>query len=108
MSKYHNRKSGGFDSLKEKKRYYELKLLERAGKIQGLECQVRFELIPAQYRDGKCVERRCDYIADFCYWEDGKFVVEDVKGYKDGAAYSTYTIKRKLMLWRHHIKIKET
>ena len=104
MSKYHNRKSGGFDSLKEKKRYYELKLLERAGKIQGLECQVRFELIPAQYRDGKCVERRCDYIADFTYWEDGKFVVEDCKGMKT----DVYKIKRKLMLWRHHIKIKET
>lgn len=104
MSKYHNRKSGGFDSLKEKKRYYELAILERAGKIQGLTRQVRFELIPAQYRNGKCVERAVSYIADFTYWQNGNFVVEDTKGFKT----DVYRIKKKLMLERHNIIIKET
>lgn len=104
MSKYHNQKKDGFDSLKERKRYYELMLLERAGKINRLERQIRFELIPAQYQNGKCIERRCDYVADFCYWENGKYVVEDCKGFRT----DVYKIKRKLMLWRHNIRIKET
>lgn len=103
MSKYHNKKSGGFDSLKERKRYYELRLLERAGKISGLTCQVRFELIPAQYKNGKCVERACNYIADFTYWENGNFVVEDCKGFKT----DVYKIKRKLMLQKGY-QIRET
>lgn len=104
MSKYHNKRGNGFDSKKEKARYEELLLMQRAGMIQGLTRQVRFELIPAQYLNGRCVERRCDYLADFTYWEDGKFVVEDCKGFKT----PEYIIKRKLMLWRNKIKIKET
>lgn len=104
MSKYYNKKVSGFDSIKERKRYYELLLLERAGKIQGLTRQVRFELIPAQYKDGKCIERRCDYVADFTYWENGVFTVEDCKGFRT----DVYKLKRKLMLWRHDIRIKET
>lgn len=104
MNKYHNKRKDGFDSLKERQRWYELRLMERAGKIQGLERQIRFELIPAQYQNGKCVERRCDYVADFTYWQDGKFVVEDCKGFRT----DVYKIKRKLMLWRHNIRIKET
>lgn len=104
VNKYHNKKSNGFDSIRERKRYYELLLLERAGKIQRLKRQVRFELIPAQYKDGKCVERRCDYVADFTYWQDNKFVVEDCKGFKT----DVYKIKKKLMLWRYDIRIKET
>ena len=37
-----------FDSSKEYRRFCELQLLERAGKISGLKRQVTFELIPAQ------------------------------------------------------------
>ena len=104
MSKYHNKRYGGFDSKKEKARYDELLLMQRAGMIQGLTRQVRFELIPAQYQNGKCIERRCDYVADYTYWQDGKFIVEDCKGYRT----PEYIIKRKLMLWKNKIKIKET
>ena len=50
-NKYHNHKFHGFDSIKEAKRYSELCLLQKAGKISGLDRQVRFELIPAQYED---------------------------------------------------------
>ena len=38
-----------FDSKHEAKRYSELLLLQRAGKIRDLKCQVVFELIPPQY-----------------------------------------------------------
>jgi hypothetical protein len=88
-----------FDSIKELNRWGVLRLLERAGKIQHLQRQVKYELIPKQ--DG---ERACSYIADFVYHEDGKLVVEDCKGYRTEG----YKIKKKLMLWVHGIKIKET
>ena len=61
MSKYHSRKitidGVTFDSKKEYNRYCELKLLERAGEIAELKRQVKFTLIPAQYANGKCIER---------------------------------------------------
>lgn len=88
-----------FDSVKEYHRWGCLKLIERAGKIKDLKRQVSFELIPKQ--NG---ERACNYIADFTYYEDGKLVVEDCKGYKT----DVYRIKKKLMLWVHGIRIKET
>lgn len=90
-------------SQKERKRLAELKLMERAGLISGLSEQVVFELLPKQ--DG---ERAATYIADFTYWQDSKFIVEDVKGYKKGAAYALFTLKRKLMLYRYGIHVKET
>lgn len=102
-NKYNANMDSRHRSAKERARLAELKLLERAGRIQGLSEQVRFELLPKQ--DG---EYGAYYIADFTYWENGKFVVEDVKGYKKGAAYDLYKLKRKLMLYNYNIKIKET
>lgn len=102
MSKYRANKTilDGiqFDSKREAQRYSELKLLERAGVIQNLRLQVKFELIPKQQG-----ERACTYIADFVYEENGQTVVEDAKGMKT----KDYIIKRKLMLWIHGIKIRE-
>lgn len=103
-----------FDSKKEERRYKELVLLERAGKINGLRRQVEFELLPAQYepdtvgprggvKKGKIIERKCSYVADFVYVEDGKVVVEDTKGMRT----KDYVIKRKLMYHVHGIRIKE-
>lgn len=96
-----------FDSKKESKRYCELKMLERAGAIQDLQLQVPFILIPAQYREvngkNKCVERECKYFADFVYTENGKRIVEDTKGFKT----DVYKIKRKLMLYKYGIRIRE-
>ena len=88
-----------FDSVKEFHRWGVLRLLERAGKISDLKRQVKYELIPKQ--EG---ERACHYVADFVYHEDGKLVVEDCKGFRTDA----YKIKKKLMLWVHGIKVKET
>jgi hypothetical protein len=106
MSKYGNIKtitSDGIkhDSRKEANRWCELKLLERAGKISGLQRQVKFELIPKQ--DG---ERAVFYVADFMYIEGNKFIVEDVKS-EATKKKESYIIKRKLMQYVHGIKIKE-
>lgn len=131
MSKYRSKKVSvdgmAFDSKKEYKRWCQLCLLQKAGKITGLDRQVKFELIPAQYRtvetgerykrnapklgiragDPKtkevCIEKACVYYADFVYREDGRQVVEDAKGVRTEA----YKIKRKLMLYIYGIKIRE-
>lgn len=92
-----------FDSQKEYRRFCELSLLERAGKITELQRQVKFELIPSQKIDGKVVERACTYVADFVYSENYRWVVEDTKGFKT----KDYIIKRKLMLHKYGIRIKE-
>ena len=110
-----------FDSKHEANRYLELKLLERAGEISNLRLQVEYELIPNQYateeRYGKngrrlkpkevLLERKCCYVADFVYIDNrtGETVVEDTKS--EATRTKDYTIKRKLMLWVHGIKILE-
>ncbi len=90
---------------REANRYAELLLLSRSGQITDLKRQVKFELIPAQKdENGKCLERAVTYISDFVYLdENGKTVVEDVKGVRT----KEYVIKRKLLLWRYGIKIRE-
>ena len=93
-----------FDSKKEYTRFMELSLLERTGKIQKLERQVSYLLIPSQRIDGKVVERPVKYIADFVYLDDrDRLVVEDTKGFRT----KDYVIKRKLMLQQYGIRIKE-
>lgn len=115
QSKYHAKKAtnkyGTFDSLKEYKRFLELKKLEDEGKIEGLERQVPFELVPKlslkvpRTKNGRSqrTEIAVKYVADFTYYVNGLYVVEDVKGMRT----SEYIIKRKLMLWVHNIQIKE-
>ena len=95
-----------FDSRMEARRWRELRLLQRAGEIDGLQRQVKYVLIPAQRDDsGHVIERPVSYIADFVYRDarTGGQVVEDVKG----ARTKEYIIKRKLMMWVHGIRIKE-
>lgn len=103
-----------FDSLREYRRFCELRLLEKAGQITDLRRQVKFVLVPAQYgpdsigkrggvKRGKLIEREVSYVADFVYAEGEKQVVEDSKGFRT----KDYIIKRKLMLWVHGIQVKE-
>ena len=104
-----------FDSQKEAQRYAELRLLERGKVISDLHCQVKFELIPRQIKfdpiaqqngeNGRVIERAVNYIADFVYTDNktGQMVVEDTKGYKT----KEYIIKRKLMLHKYGIRIRE-
>lgn len=118
MRKYNNTKvfldGKTFDSVREAKRFQELRLLEEAGAIYDLQTQVKFVLIPAQRepdtqgprggtRRGRLIEKECAYIADFCYRDEYGFHVEDSKGFRT----KDYVIKRKLMLFAHGIKIEE-
>lgn len=122
MAKYNNKKITidgiTFDSRREANRFRELQFLEKAGEIFNLRRQVKFVLIPAHYEEikrynkkgerlkneKKCIERECCYIADFVYIDqNGEKVVEDTKGVRT----KEYIIKRKLMLDRYGIKIKE-
>jgi hypothetical protein len=76
-SKYNARKTERhgriFDSLAEADRASALLLLERARVIRGLGFQPKFALLGGK---GRPVAH---YVADFCYMENGKRVVEDVK-----------------------------
>lgn len=93
-----------FDSKSEAKRYLQLKAMQKAGEISGLEIQVPFDLVPALDINGR-KERPVRYVADFRYTKDGQVVVEDTKSAPTKT--KEYTIKRKLMLWLHQIVIKE-
>lgn len=87
-----------FHSRKEARRYQELRLLERAGKITLLATQVRFPLDVEGVRIGT-------FIADFTYDDEhGNVVVEDCKG----MVTPYYRLKYKLMLAIYRIKIFET
>jgi len=101
QAKYKNKKTvvDGivFHSMREAKRYSDLKLMQRAGLISGLALQVPYQLIV----NGVKI---CAYNADFTYTDQTGFIVEDSKGYRT----KDYIIKRKLMLACHGIKILET
>lgn len=99
-----------FDSSAELRRWYELQKMEKEGEITNLRRQVKYVLIPYQQKrfgDTIVYERECSYIADFVYEQGGQTVVEDVKGNTKGIAYQYYVIKRKLMLERYGISIRE-
>lgn len=82
--KYRNRvvttEHGRFDSAGEARRYAELRLLERAGVISGLERQVPIELqvagTPIKFDNGRVAK----LVVDFRYVENGRVVHEDFKG----------------------------
>lgn len=119
IPKYRNKKvtydGMTFDSIKEWKRYCELRLLEQAGAITGLRRQVKYILIPAQreqdkvgkrggIKKGKLIEHEVAYYADFVYEDEhGNTIVEDTKGVRT----EVYKIKRKLMLLHYGIRIQE-
>lgn len=106
-SKYHAKKTVvdgiTFDSKREADRYLVLKSMEEDGAIENLHRQVRYELVPAFDVDGKHC-RPVYYVADFVYVEDGKEVVEDVKGMRT----DVYRLKSKLFARRYGKIIKET
>jgi hypothetical protein len=102
-SKYRNKKTYvgeiAFDSKKEAARYQELKLLEKAGEIDGLALQQRFEILPKHGRN-----RAVFYVADFVYVKDGEMVVEDCKGFRT----DVYKLKKKMFEYKYDIEILET
>ena len=111
-----------FDSRLEGNRAIFLLGALKEGKIRNLRRQVEFELIPKQtYKVEKqlktkvkeverVAEQKCCYVADFMYEKrmlDGTWqtVVEDTKS--EVTRTADYIIKRKLMLFRHGIRIRE-
>lgn len=102
-SKYGNKKTNGFDSKYESKVAAQLQARQLAGEISDLKYQVRFELVPAQFVNKRCVERSCTYVADFTFIEDGALVVADAKGFRD----PVYRLKKKLMRALRGIAVRE-
>ena len=100
--KYHNVRATvdgiRFDSLKEARRYYELKLLQRAGVICDLKLQPVFELIPGFTKNGRTY-RKVVYRADFSYYDkaNGTRIIEDVKGFKT----DVYKLKKKMFEYKY-------
>ena len=90
-----------FDSYMEAKRYRQLVLLEMAGEISDLVLQPKFRLMDSYKYNGKAI-KAIDYIADFMYREDGKLVVEDVKGVRTPA----YIIKSKLFIKKYILELE--
>lgn len=93
-----------FDSKKEYNRYLELMIYQQGGVISDLKRQVPFVICDkVKDENGRTLQRESKYIADFTYVKDGQLVVEDAKGYRT----DLYKLKKKLMLERYGIAIKE-
>jgi hypothetical protein len=88
-----------FDSKKEARRYGELKLLARAGRIADLQIHPRFPLDV----NGHPI---CRYEGDFAYTEDGARVVEDVKS-AITRKHPVYRLKAKLFRALMGFEIRE-
>nr|UVX43788.1 MAG: protein of unknown function (DUF1064) [Bacteriophage sp.] len=103
--KYHNTKTVvdgiKFDSKLEAERYAQLKILERAGVIKGLELQPSFELLPSFRKNGKAW-RKTVYKADFRYIlaEGDRIIVEDVKG-STAVITDVFRLKQKLFEYKY-------
>lgn len=71
----------------------ELALLLKAGAIEELKLQPKFELLKSFKKNGK-THRAITYIADFSYIDKdtGKIVIEDCKGIKT----EVYKLKKKM------------
>jgi len=97
-----------FDSQKERSRWFHLIQLQAVGVIRDLRLQVSFVLTERKQRDDGTWERASKYVADFVYTivATGKQVVEDVKSIAT-RKNRTYIQKRKLMLEKHDITVKE-
>lgn len=103
LSKYKNKKveRGGvkYDSQKEAKRAFDLELKQRKGEVSEIKRQVKFVLqesfkIPSKKtKQGFETIKEIAYIADFTYFMNGEFYIEDVKGYKT----PEYKIKAKML-----------
>jgi hypothetical protein len=85
-----------FASKREAKRYGELKALQDAGVISRLELQPAFPLVVAEVVVGV-------YKADFAYVENGRRVIEDVKGVRT----PVYRLKKRIVEAYHKVTIRE-
>lgn len=107
MTKYRSRKTEAhgivFDSAKEARRYGELLLLQRAGKISHLERQVPYTLAPGVTLAGeKRARPAIRYVVDFRYKRGDDWVFEDTKGMDTPMS----RLKRHLMATVHGIFVE--
>ena len=99
---------GEFDSRAEFWRYAELLEMQRKGLINGLQRQVKYEIIPAirvqkeialktktKYVE-RVDEKAAHYTCDFQYFQDGVLVIEDAKS-EATRREKDYVLRRKLM-----------
>lgn len=94
-----------FDSMHEARRWQQLKLLERAGKISLLERQVPYELAPSvKLVNEKRARPAIRCVIDFRYFsaEEARIVIEDAKGLETPVS----RIKRHLMKSVHGIDVR--
>jgi Protein of unknown function (DUF1064) len=101
MNKFHARKvvldTVTFDSVRESRRYQELRFLERAGEISQLELQPRFNIVVNNVAVGF-------YKADFRYLDrDGQSHTEDAKGVRT----AVYKLKKRIIEAMYGITIEE-
>lgn len=131
--KFNNKKmetpDGVFDSKGEWQRWLFLKDAQSRGEIKDLQRQVKFVLLPTQYREEvvhlktkdkvvkRVAEREVTYTADFVYRKKAKTienklmghmeiwerVVEDFKGFPN----DRWPIKKAMMLYLHGVAIRE-
>lgn len=90
-----------FDSIIEKDRYLELKLLLRAGEISELKIHPRYEV-------DMMGKHLCFYSADFSYWDvrNDVGVVEDVKS-KATQKDPYYRLRKKAAELYYSMKVTE-
>lgn len=117
--KFNNKKmetpDGTFDSKGEWERWLFLKEARNNGQISDLRRQVKYTLIPTQYRTEivhlktkdkevqRVAEREITYTADFVYEKNGEKVVEDYKGFPN----DRWPLKKAMMLYFHGVAIRE-
>lgn len=91
-----------FDSAKEARRYEELRLMEKAGEIQGLIVQPPYVLNTIRAGVGTLPIIGM-YVADFAYTTKEGDVIEDVKGFRT----PLYRWKKKHVEAQYGIQIRE-
>lgn len=101
----------GFDSTKEAERYMALRLEEKAGVIRNIKLQVPLQV----HVNGVHV---FTYLADFVYERKGEGTMnpdlvvwrtryEDAKGYRKGAAYQLFRLKKVVIAAAMGIEVEE-
>jgi hypothetical protein len=90
-------------SKAEAKRYGQLRQLEMAGAIRGIEMHPVYQIIidgePVKMRNGHIAK----YTADFRYFEGEQRIIEEVKGY----VVRDYPLRRAIIEHIYKVKIRE-
>ena len=96
-----------FDSMKEGKRYYELKLMQEKGLVEHLKVHYPFFLVESVVLNGR-KKPAMKYISDFCYFlpKSETRIVEDTKS-PSTRNLPAYRMKKHMMMAFYGIEITE-